>query len=117
MSTKIYKGFKIETDSFHEALQIVNAFRPVVEKKAEDVMEKFIENAKEAYKGESTNLIDIKIECFDLWNNMREKIIKQKGLKAPHIDTDFTLTTVKLRPLGRSYQVAKPSGLIFMLYV
>jgi hypothetical protein len=94
MSVKIYRGFKLETDSFQEALQIVNAFRPWVEKQAEAVMDKFIENAKAAYKGESTSETDIKIECFDLWNNLRQKILKEKGLKAPHIDTEFNVVLI-----------------------
>jgi hypothetical protein len=93
MSTKIYKGFKLETDSFQEALQIINAFRPCVAKQAEDLMDKFIDNAKAAYKGESMHIADIKIDCFDLWTNLRDKM-KEKGFKNPSVDTDFNIVLI-----------------------
>jgi hypothetical protein len=94
MSAKIYYGFKINTDSFQEALQIVNSFRPWVEKQAEDLLNKFIENSQAAYKGEEKNPTDIKIACFDLWQDMRRKVIREKGFKVPHIDTDFNVVLI-----------------------
>lgn len=94
MSTKIYRGFKIQTDSFQEALQIVNAFRPWVEKQAEELLNKFIENTQANYKGEEKTPTGIKIACFDLWQDMRRKFLKEEGCKVPHIDTEFNVVLI-----------------------
>jgi hypothetical protein len=105
MSTKIYTGFKINTDSFQEAMQIVNAFRPWVEKQAESVMDAYFDNLKAAYIGPEITKTDLEITIYDKWEEMRQKILKEKGLKAPHIDTDFTLALIPLNGfvLGIAY--------------
>jgi len=105
MSTKIYNGFKINTDSFQEAMQIVNTFRPWVEKKAEEVMDAYINNLKAAYIGPEITKFDLEMQIYEKWEEMRDKVLKQKGLKARYLDTDFTISLIPLNGfvLGIAY--------------
>lgn len=48
MGTRIYMGFRLKTDSFSEALRIVNAFRPWVNTQAEAVIDAFMGKADAA---------------------------------------------------------------------
>jgi hypothetical protein len=87
MSTKIYRGFRLRTDSLSEAMKIVNAFRPWVQIQAEAVMDAFIENAEAAKKTPEA-------DPFDLWVKLREKLVREKQRRVPAIDTDFSVTLI-----------------------
>jgi hypothetical protein len=94
MSTKIYKGFRLKTDSFQEALQIVNSFRPWVEKQAELVLDTFIENANDCRKETTDDKVKEKVDAWMLWSKLRQEIVRDKQMRMPHIDTDFSVTLI-----------------------
>lgn len=85
MSIKIYKGFRLATDSFAQAMQIVECFRPWVTEQANQQMDSFIENMTKSGHGF--------IEACDTWQDFRREI-RQKQASISHADTDFTVVLI-----------------------
>lgn len=85
MSTKIYKGFRLATDSMSQALSIVEGFRPWVAEQANQVMDAFIENMGKNGHGF--------IEAYDTWQEFRREI-RLKQANITHADTDFTVVLI-----------------------
>lgn len=91
MSIKLYKGFRIKTDSMKEVLNIVEKFRPIIELEAQKIMDTFLNNVKESYNGDKESL-ECKVAAHSLWFNARKKILDEGGKRMPSIDTDFSIT-------------------------
>ena len=87
MSAKIYKGFRLNTDSFAEALRRVNAFRPWVNTQAEGVIDAFMKLAKDCNKPPDA-------DAYLLWLELQQKLLREKKRRAPNIDTDFSVTLI-----------------------
>lgn len=100
MGTRIYMGFRLKTDSFSEALRIVNAFRPWVNTQAEAVIDAFMRKAEAAKTSPDA-------DSYDLWLDMREKLVRGKRRRVPGVDTDFsvTLLPVQRAVVGIAYTI------------
>lgn len=86
MSDIVIQGFRLETDSFAEALRIVEAFRPWVTEQSEKRLDTFVANVMEADGGDF-------VAAFDLWQSRRDRL-KASRLSDPGVDTDFTVVLV-----------------------
>lgn len=85
MSTKIFQGFRLATDSLAEALRIINGFRPWVTEQSERLLDTFIENMT---KGGMTAA-----EAQTSWRNLRERVRKEQ-CRIISVDTDFTVALI-----------------------
>lgn len=85
MSTCIYQGFRLNTDSFAEALRLVEAFRPWVNLQAEKRLEDFMRNLVVSGKSPS--------EARRAWRDLREQSRKD-GTREPDVDTDFSISLI-----------------------
>ncbi|KWA84120.1 hypothetical protein WL29_22405 [Burkholderia ubonensis] len=85
MSTKIYQGFRLATDSLAEANRIINGFRPWVTEQSEKLFDTFIENLTK--KGDSA------AEAHNKWQDYREQI-RKTGRRVPPVDTDFNVVLI-----------------------
>lgn len=94
MSTKIYKGFKIKTNSFSEVLSIIQNFRPWINKEAEKLMDRFMENLDKSRNGPTEDPVKAKVDNYMIWLDFREKILRQKKLRMPNVDTDFSVSLI-----------------------
>ncbi|WP_434715620.1 hypothetical protein [Paraburkholderia sp. A3RO-2L] len=88
MSTRIYTGFRMQTDSFAAAMKAVEAFRPWVLAKADEVLKTYI-NMVQKDKPELT-----RTQAYMLWLDWRERLVRQKGAYLPGLDTDFSLSFI-----------------------
>lgn len=87
MSTKIYKGFRLKVSTFAEALALINQFRPWVVHAAEAVMDASLAEFEACKKEPDAN-------TYQLWLTLRENLLRDRGLRVPTIDTDFSLTLI-----------------------
>jgi hypothetical protein len=87
MGTKIPQGFRLDTDSFAEALRVINAFRPWVTAQSEALIDAFIEKADAAKKTPDA-------DSWQLWQDLREKFVREKKRVMPAIDTDFSIALI-----------------------
>ena len=85
MSTRIYKGFRLATDSLSEALRIVEGFRPWVTAQADQLLDTFMTNMNK--EGADA------IKAFDTWQDLRQ-LIRTQQRRVPHVDTDFTVLLI-----------------------
>lgn len=79
MSTKIYNGFQVATNSASELLVVVNGFRPWIAAQSQQMLEAFITGSE--------------LEPFaawTLWQDVRQRTV-EKGFRGPTVDTDFDL--------------------------
>lgn len=99
MGDRIYPGFRLATDSFAEALRIVEAFRPWVKTQSENRLDTFLANVMEA------DGIDF-VAAFDLWQDRRRRVLIEQ-CTMPAVDTDFNVVLVPTQGfvLGRVYTV------------
>lgn len=97
MSDIIIQGFRLATDSFAEALRIVEAFRPWVTDQSEKRLDTYIANVLEADGGDF-------VAAFDKWQDRRNRI-RTTRQSDPWVDTDFTVLLVPSAGflLGRIY--------------
>lgn len=75
MSTKIYNGFRVNTGNMRKVHALVNLFRSVVLKLAEDKMDRFVTDSA----------------SFEQWRDRRREMSKT-GRRDPIVDTQFSLT-------------------------
>lgn len=85
MSTCIYQGFRLSTDSFAEALRLVEAFRPWVTQQAEKQLDAVMANL--AGTGKSAS------EAHRVWRDLRTQSRKE-GIREPEVDTDFSISLI-----------------------
>ena len=81
MSTKIYNGFSVATDSVFQLMETVNSFRPYIRAEGQKVLNAFLRKtrtAEEPFKG------------WMMWMDLRARTV-DKGIRAPGVDTDFQL--------------------------
>jgi len=83
MSTKIYTGFKIDTPNIFEVLEIVKAFRTVLQPLVDQKFIEFYNNTIKETMGRKIKVIDA---WFDLVN-----LSKSEGTRIPQVDTQFQL--------------------------
>jgi hypothetical protein len=86
MGDRIYQGFRIATDSFAEALRIVDAFRPWVKEQSEKRLDTFMANVM---KEDSIDFV----AAFDMWQERRRRVLVEQ-CRMPAVDTDFTVVLV-----------------------
>lgn len=91
MSTRIYKGFLIETDSLSAIMGVVNGFRPWVVKQAERKMDAFIRVLTDSG-------MDYR-EAYRTWGARREALAKTM-VRDPVVDTEFSLSFLPEPPGG-----------------
>lgn len=82
MSTRIYRGFVIDTTDFREILARVDAFRPWVQAQAEAKLDAFVSRVEQGEPGRG----------HELWQNRR--VVARDGGGDPAVDTDFTLSFI-----------------------
>lgn len=85
MSFKVYKGFRIETESLAEMLRVVDSFRPWVAEQADLVMDRFMANM--IAEGSDA------IKAHDTWQDLRQ-LMRTEQRRIPHVDTDFTVLVI-----------------------
>lgn len=85
MSTKIFYGFRLASDSLSEALRIINGFRPWVTEQSERLFDAFIDNMT---KGGMTTS-----EAHASWRNLRERVRKEQ-CRIISVDTDFNIVLI-----------------------
>lgn len=97
MGDRIHQGFRIATDSFAEALRILEAFRPWVKTQAENRLDTFMANVMAEDNVDS-------VAAFDMWQDRRNRI-RREQCRIPFVDTDFTVVLVPTSGflLGRVY--------------
>lgn len=83
MSTKIYQGFRIETRDLMDIKVTVEAFRPYVARKSQEMLDRFLANLKKPEDG------------WEFWRERRRKS-QQGGEYDPATDTDFDLIFLPL---------------------
>lgn len=88
MSTRIYKGFRIATESLLEVQRLVEAFRPWVTEQADLVMDRFMENM--AAEGADA------IKAHDTWQDLR-RLMRTQQRRVPQVDTDFTVLVIPVK--------------------
>lgn len=86
MGDRIHQGFRLATDSFAEALRIVEAFRPWVKAQSELQLDTFLANVMES------DSIDF-VAAFDKWQDRRRRVLIEQ-CRIPAVDTDFTVVLV-----------------------
>jgi hypothetical protein len=79
MSTKIYQGFLVKTDSAAEILALVDGFRPYIHRQGQKLFKDFVKLC---------GLDEIK--SWMNWMDIRRETV-EKGIRAPHVDTQFQL--------------------------
>ena len=79
MSTKIYQGFLVETDSAVELLSLVDRFRPYIHRQGRKLLDNFIRMCG----GDEFN-------AWTKWMDIRRETV-EKGIRAPRVDTQFQL--------------------------
>lgn len=82
MSTKIYRGFIVDTNNMHLLMEKVLHFRPWVEDQAMEKLRKFIADLKEDGKDKS--------QACRAWNKLRREN-RAGGHRSSTTDTDFQL--------------------------
>ncbi len=85
MSTKIFQGFRMQSASFTEVLQTVEAFRPWALAEAEKLMESFLAKLEPEKGAPGTN-------GYLIWLQLRHRLLRELNRRSPAIDTDFSLT-------------------------
>lgn len=91
MSTRIYKGFLVETDSLSRVMELVNDFRPWVIRQAEKKMDAFIRTL-------TTSGMDYR-EAHRTWGARRDAV-KATMMRDPAVDTEFSLSFLPEPPGG-----------------
>ena len=76
MSTKIYTGFKLNTDNINDVQILVREFRVWAEKESEKLLDAYCER--------------VKPNGWTQWCERRENI-KRTGLRDPFVDTQFQI--------------------------
>lgn len=99
MGDRVYQGFRLATDSFAEALRIVEAFRPWVIEQSEKRLDSYLAYVMEEDGGNF-------IAAFDQWQD-RRRVMRSQQLPMPAVDTDFTVVLVPYEGylFGRVYTV------------
>ncbi|MDD2750843.1 MAG: hypothetical protein PHX24_12260 [Acidithiobacillus sp.] len=82
MSTKIYNGFSMSTDSAVHLMDMVNSFRPYIRAEGQKMLNRFIRK---------TATPDHPYQGWRVWMDFRSETV-DKGIRAPSVDTDFELT-------------------------
>lgn len=85
MSTKIYSGFRMETDSLAEAARIIEKFRPWIQAQADIVLDTFMANM--AASGASDE------EASSTWDKLRLQA-RRTGERISHVDTDCSIVLI-----------------------
>lgn len=100
MGARIFAGFRLATDSFTEALAIVNAFRPWVTAEAEKLLDTYMDNIMQE-KGVKSR------EAYDMWQEKRRKLTALQV--ANPADTEFSILLIPYAGgvLGRVYTVQR----------
>ncbi|MEX3984122.1 hypothetical protein AB4Y45_34780 [Paraburkholderia sp. EG287A] len=103
MGINVAMGFRLQTDSFAQALCIVDAFRPWVTEQAEAVIDDFMAQAEAARKTPDA-------DPYMLWQKLRDKFVREKKRRMPAVDTDFSVTLIPTdgAVLGIVYTVHQP---------
>lgn len=81
MSTQIYNGFSVATDSAVDLMNLVDSFRPYVRAEGQKMLHRFLrktETPAEPFRGWKT------------WRELRAETVN-KGGRAPKVNTDFQL--------------------------
>lgn len=99
MSAKIYKGFRISTDSFAEAMNIINAFKPWVQGQAEVVFDTFIENVNKSKAENGADSSEPQVDAYTRWIELRHTFLREKQMRMPHIDTDFSVSLIPTKDM------------------
>lgn len=81
MSTKIYHGFSVSTDSAVCLMDLVNRFRPYVLAEGQKMLNRFLRK---------TGTLDDTFQGWRTWMDLRAETV-DKGIRAPGVDTDFQL--------------------------
>ncbi|WP_031574770.1 hypothetical protein [Acidithiobacillus thiooxidans] len=81
MSTRIYNGFLLETGSSAQLMQSVEAFRPKIQTKGQQLLDRFLKAS--ATSGDA-------LQGWHYWLECRREIA-QRGLSHPAVDTEFKL--------------------------
>lgn len=81
MSIRIYNGFLLETGSPLQLIQSVEAFRPRIRAKGQQLLDRFL-------KASATP--DDPLHGWDYWLERRKEIARE-GLRNPAFDTEFKL--------------------------
>ncbi len=85
MSTRIYKGFRLNMSRLADVLALVESFRPWVEEQANQAFDTFMDNmSKEGADA---------IKAFDTWQELR-RLIRVQQQRVPQVDTDFTVLVI-----------------------
>lgn len=79
MSTKVYKGFRVETTDLRALAALVDAVRPVIKAGAQAVLDLFMERAG-----------GTRAEAYGAWLTARATTV-DKGVRHPAVDTQFDL--------------------------
>lgn len=97
MGDRIYQGFRVATDSFAEALRMVEAFRPWVKQQSEKQLDTFMATVMKEAGVDS-------VSAFDMWQDRRNRI-RREQCRIPVVDTDFNVVLVPCAGflLGRVY--------------
>lgn len=88
MSTRIYKGFRIATESLQDVLRLVESIRPWAAAQADLVMDRFMENM--AADGSDA------IQAYDTWQELR-RLMRTEQRRVPQVDTDFTVLVIPVQ--------------------
>ncbi|CDQ10589.1 protein of unknown function [Acidithiobacillus ferrivorans] len=81
MSTKIYNGFSVATDSAACLMDLVNGFRPYVQAEGQKMLNQFLRK---------TGTTEDLFRGWSAWMELRSETV-DKGIRAPGVDTDFQL--------------------------
>lgn len=81
MSTKIYRGFQVEVATLQEILRLVQAFRPEIVKRSQDLLDQFMARHNPSDP----------VSAWTAWRELRSKTVDQ-GIRLPLVDTEFSLT-------------------------
>jgi hypothetical protein len=81
MSTKIYNGFSVSTDSAVCLMDLVNSFRPYVRAEGQKMLNQFLRK---------TGTTEDPFRGWTAWMELRAETV-DKGIRAPGVDTDFQL--------------------------
>lgn len=102
MGNRIFSGFRLDTDSFADALKLVNEFRPWVVAKSEQMLDSFIANIT---KEDGVDFVT----AFDRWQE-RRRFMRIQQTDFPAVDTEFSIVLVPYSGglLGRVYTAQRP---------
>lgn len=97
MGDRIYPGFRLATDSFAEALRIVEAFRPWVTEQSEIRLDTFLAHIM------AEDGCDF-VAAFDEWQARRARV-RREQCRMPAVDTEFAVVLIPTAGflLGRVY--------------